>query len=188
MGCWKVFVWNTNGGDMCLMVPLYSPHAENNLSEILLKSLAFSFPKQVQWWRPFSASYTQSCQIKSDDSKIVSVISNRKVRVQDVYKISQLITGCSDSWPTSLHLPAFHRMPPPLPPPGVCNLAKVSWRKWYHHTTRFMRDSLPYLPVYSIHWLPPRSGFFPWWFTKQEPIYWVSRRAWAQQLVSCDRC
>lgn len=57
--------------------------------------------------------------LKSDDSEAVSLISDRNVRVQDVYTISQLITGCSESRPTSLHLPAFHRMPPtPLPSPS----------------------------------------------------------------------
>ena len=47
------------------------------------------------------------------------VMSNRKERVH-MCKISQLITGCSDSWHTSLHLPVYHGMLffPPSPLPG----------------------------------------------------------------------
>lgn len=44
-------------------------------------------------------------------------MSNRKARVHTC-KISQLITGLSDSRPTSLHSPVYHRMlffPSPLP-------------------------------------------------------------------------
>lgn len=52
------------------------------------------------------------------------------------------------------HLPVYHTM---LPPPSChpsftsCNLAKVSWRKWYRYNTRFMRDSLPFVSVFTEH-------------------------------------
>lgn len=39
--------------------------------------------------------------------------------------------------------------PSPHPHFLSCNLAKVSWRKWYHYTTRFMRDSLPFASLFT---------------------------------------
>lgn len=56
-------------------------------------------------------------------------------------------------------------------------------------TTRFMRDSLPFASLFT-EYIDSHQGAasIPGGFTKQQPIYWVSQRAGAQELVSCDRC
>lgn len=76
-------------------------------------------------------------------------------------KISQLITSHSDSWSTLFHSPVYHMMLFFLSSchPGFpsCNLAKVIWRKWYSYTTRFMRDSLQFLSLFT-EYIDSRQG------------------------------
>lgn len=84
-------------------------------------------------------------------------------------KISQLITGCSDSCPTLLrlliyHLILFSRSPHRLPilQPRQGQLKEMI----PHHCKIYGRFTPVCRPVYRIHWLPPWSCFRPRWFNK----------------------
>lgn len=88
-------------------------------------------------------------------------MSNRKARVHTC-KISQLITGLSDSRPTSLHSPVHHRMLffLPLSPPRLCipqpRQGQLKEMMPPHHKI-YERFTPVCLPVYRIHWLPPKE-------------------------------
>lgn len=160
--------------------PVLQPEQRTQSSSIISNRLR-PF-RTTSWYR--DGGYFRSCRMKRDESLKVQVMSNSKEGVH-MCKISQLITGCCDSWHTSLHLPVYQRMfffslsPPRLP---VLQARQGHLKEMIplHHKI-YERFTPVCLPVYRIHWLPPRSCSRPRWFTKQEPIYWVSQRAWAQQ-------
>lgn len=90
-------------------------------------------------------------------------MSNRKARVH-MCKISQLITGRSDSRPISLHSPVYHSFGPPHSSPRLCILqprqGQLKDMMPPHHKI-YERFAPVCLPVYRMHRLPRGAASIP---------------------------